>query len=70
MDKYERISYSIFGVLGLMYVVAMLVGFVAAFPWGLLGLALFIAIGTLFLKVLKERYGNKEDNYYAEKVDK
>ncbi len=70
MDKYEGISYSILGFLAFMYVIAMIVGFIAAFPWGLLGLALAIAVGVLFLKVIKERCENKEDDYYAKEVNK
>ena len=42
----------------------------AAFPYGLIGLALFAGVGLLLLKVLRERLRNKEDDYYADKVEK
>ncbi len=70
MDKYERVGYTIFGVIACLYVMAMVVGFFTILPYGLIGLALFVGIGVLLMKVLRERLNNKEDDYYANKVDK
>ncbi|MFL0803496.1 MAG: hypothetical protein K6L81_07235 [Agarilytica sp.] len=70
MDKYEGVGYTILGVIAFMYLIAMVAGFFAILPYGLVGLALLIAVGALLLKVFKERISNKEDDYYSKKVDK
>jgi hypothetical protein len=70
MDSYEKIAYSILGVLGVAWVLVMLVGVVAAFPFGLIALAALIAVGLLVIKVLKERFANREDDYYDKNVDR
>ena len=70
MDSYEKWGYSLLGLIAVIYLLAMLVGMIAAFPFGLIGLVLIAAIGILLVKVLKERLQNKEDDYYSKKVDK
>ena len=70
MDTFEKIAYSILGFLAACYVIAMIIGMMVAFPFGLIGLAAMIAIGLLFIKVLSERMKNKEDDYYDKKVEK
>ena len=70
MDAYEKWGYSLLGIIAIIYLLAMLVGMIAAFPFGLIGLILITAIGILLVKVLKERLQNKEDDYYSNKVDK
>ncbi len=70
MDKLERVGYLCLGLVALVYMLAMFVGMLAVFPFGLIGLVLLLGVGSLFFKVLKERAANKEDDYYAEKVDK
>ena len=70
MDSYEKIGYTLLGIVAALYILAMIVGMVAVFPYGLVGLIAITAIGVLFLKVLKERLQNKEDDYYSKKVDK
>ena len=70
MDSFEKIAYSILGVVAILYILAMFVGMMAAFPLGLIGLAALIAIGLLFIKVLSERLNNKEDDYYDKHVEK
>lgn len=70
MDTYEKVGFTCLGVLALLYVVALLTGIILAFPFGLLGLVALVGIGALLIKVLKERIGNKEDDYYAKNVDK
>ena len=49
---------------------AMVVGSIAAFPAGVIGLAALAAIGLLFVKVVRDRIANREDDYYTKKVDK
>lgn len=70
MDSYEKIGYTLLGIVAALYILAMIVGMVAVFPYGLVGLIVITAIGVLFIKVLKERLQNKEDDYYSKKVDK
>ena len=50
--------------------IAMFIGMIATFPYGLLGLVFVAAVGILMIKVLKERLRNKEDDYYNREVDK
>ena len=70
MDTYEKVGYTCLGVVAVLYALAMLVGIIAAFPFGLIGLLVVIGVGVLFVKVLKERLGNKEDDYYSKNVEK
>ena len=70
MDSYEKWGYSLLGIIAVVYLLAMLVGMIAAFPFGLFGLLLIAGIGILLVKVIKERLQNKEDDYYSNKVDK
>ena len=51
-------------------VIALFVGMIAVFPFGILGLVFIAALGILMIKVVKERLQNKEDDYYNKEVDK
>ena len=66
----ENIGYILLGVVAIAWFIALLVGMVAAFPFGIFGLLAILGFGFLFAKVIKERMGNKEDKYYSENVDK
>lgn len=68
MDKYEKIGFTCLSVLAVLYIVAIFAGIILAFPFGLLGLVALVGIGALVIKVVKERLGNKEDNYYSDNV--
>ena len=70
MDNYEKLGYTLLAIIAIIYLVAMLVGMIAVFPFGLLGLLLIAGIGVLLLKVIKERLRNKEDDYYYKEIDK
>ena len=70
MDSYEKWGYSLLGIIAVVYLLAMFVGMIATFPFGLIGLFLIAGIGILMIKVVKERLQNKEDDYYSSKVDK
>ncbi len=70
MDSYEKIGYLCLSLVALCYLVAMLFGVIAAFPFGLIALVGLMGVGFLFIKVIKERLVNKEDDYYANKVEK
>ena len=70
MDRYEKWGYSLLAIIMIVYMVAMFIGMIAAFPYGLLGLLFVAGLGILMVKVLKERMRNKEDDYYSREVDK
>ena len=70
MDNYEKWGYSLLSIIAVVYLIAMFVGMIAAFPFGLLGLILMAGIGVLLVKVVKERMRNKEDDYYSKEIDK
>ena len=66
----EKIAYIILLLVAIAWIFAVIIGMIAAFPVGLIGLVLLIAFGLLFIKVLKERFANKEDDYYEKNVEK
>ncbi|RLD78057.1 MAG: hypothetical protein DRJ10_10945 [Bacteroidetes bacterium] len=66
----ERIGYVLLSIVAAGWLVAILAGMIAAFPFGLIGLVVILGIGFLFAKVVKDRMGNKEDDYYSKNVDK
>jgi len=70
MDNYEKIAYVCLGAVAVLYLSAMVVGMIAAFPFGLIGLIALLGVGVLFVKVLKERFRNKDDDYYSKTVDR
>ena len=70
MDSYEKWGSSLLAIIVIIYMVAMFIGMIAAFPYGLLGLLFLAGLGILMVKVLKERMRSKEDDYYSREVDK
>ncbi len=70
MDGYEKIGYSILGTVALLWIVGMIAGAIAALPYGLVGLLVFVGVGALFIKVIRERLKNREDDYYSNNVDR
>ena len=66
----ERIGYILLSVVAAIWLMAILAGMIAAFPFGLIGLIVLAGIGFLFAKVIKDRINNKEDDYYSKNVDK
>ncbi len=70
MDGFEKVGYTCLALIALLYGLAMLAGIVSVFPFGVLGLIAVIGVGALFIKVLKERLGNAEDDHYSKTVDK
>lgn len=48
----------------------MIKGLIEAWPEGLVGFIVIFGLGFLFLKVVKDRLNNKEDDYYDKNVDK
>ena len=65
----EKTAYAILLLLAAVWLAAMVVGMVAAFPFGVLGLLGLLAVGLLLIKVLRERLANTDDDYYSKHVD-
>lgn len=68
MDIYEKIGYLSLGIVAVLYALAMVVGLIAAFPFGLIGFIVILGVGALLVKVLKERLASKEDDYYSKNI--
>ncbi len=66
----EKTAYAILLLLAAVWLAAMVVGMVAAFPFGVLGLLGLLAVGLLLIKVLRERLANTDDDYYSKHVDR
>ncbi|MCF6242795.1 MAG: hypothetical protein L3J74_15815 [Bacteroidales bacterium] len=66
----ERLGYILLSIIAVAWILGIIAGMVAAFPFGLIGLIVLAGIGFLFAKVVKDRINNKEDDYYSKNVDK
>jgi len=66
----EKIGYVLLLIVAGFWLIAMLVGMIAAFPVGIIGLLALLGIGFLFTKVVKDRIANEEDNHYSKTVEK
>ncbi len=64
----EKLGYLLIGSVALLWIIGMIAGMIAIFPWGVVGLAVLAGFGLLFAKVLKERLASREDDYYSENV--
>ena len=69
MDNLEKVAYALLGLVCLVYVIVMVAGLIAAFPWGIIGFVALAGIGLLLIKVIRERIGNTEDTYYSKNID-
>ena len=69
MTALEIIGYVLLGIVFCVYAVSIIIGLVAVFPWGILGLLAIGGIGLLLIKVIGERLRNSEDTYYSKNVD-
>lgn len=66
----EKTVYVVLGTLAVAYLLAVVAGMIAVWPWGLIGLLAIGAVGALFVKALHDRLNNAEDDYYSRNVDK
>jgi len=66
----EKLGYAVLLVVLIAWIVILIVGLLDAIPEGVIGLAAIFGIGVLFLKVLRDRLRNKEDDYYSKNVKK
>ncbi len=66
----EYLGYILLGIVAVVWLVVVIIGIVAAFPYGIIGFVALAGFGLLFAKVVKDRMENKEDDYYSKNVDK
>ena len=66
----ENIGYILLGIVAVIWIIAVIIGVIVAFPFGLIGLLAILGFGFLFAKVIKDRLENKEDDHYSETVEK
>lgn len=64
----ENLGYILIGSVFILWILGMIAGMVAIYPFGLVGLIVLTGFGLLFTKVAKERMANKEDDYYNDNV--
>jgi hypothetical protein len=65
----EYIGYVFLVIVALIWIIALFIGLIAAFPYGIIGLIAIIGLGFLFAKVIKDRLENKEDDHYSDNVE-
>lgn len=65
----ERVAYVLLLLLASLWLGAVITGMITTIPAGIFGLLTILAFGILFIKVLKERLNNKEDDHYDKNVD-
>jgi hypothetical protein len=67
--KMEKVGYVLLGIVAVAWLILILVGLIAAWPFGIFGFVVLTGLGFLFAQVVKERIENKEDDYYSKNVD-
>jgi peptidoglycan/LPS O-acetylase OafA/YrhL len=66
----EKLGLGLLVLLAAGWLVAVVAGMIAALPYGIPGLVLLFAIGVLLVKVVRDRLGSEEDDYYSKNVEK
>lgn len=66
----EYLGYILLAIVAVVWFIVVLIGIVAAFPYGLIGFVALGGIGLLFAKVVKDRLESEEDDYYSKNVEK
>ena len=66
----EKLGYILLVIALLAWTYLLVVGLIAAFPVGIIGFIAIAGVGFLFIKVVKDRLNNKEDDYYDKNVKK
>ena len=66
----EYIGYALLAIVALIWIIALFIGLIAAFPYGIIGLIAILGLGFLFAKVIRDRLKNTEDDHYADNVEK
>ena len=58
----EYIGYFLLAIVVVVWIIAMIVGMIVAFPFGLIGLVAILGVGLLLIKVI--------DDHYSQNVEK
>ena len=66
----EKLGYFLITGFYVVLIVLTLQGIEEFYPEGLVLLLIYSGLFILFIKVLKERLGNKEDDYYSKEIHK
>lgn len=66
----EKIGYILLIIVAGCWFIAMLVGLIAAFPVGIIGLVAIVGFGLLFIKAFKERLAAKKEDRYSKDIEK
>lgn len=66
----DKLALALIVVGGTVYLGVILLGMIALFPWGLVGLVVIGVVGFIFIQVLRQRLNNAEDDYYERTIDK
>ncbi len=66
----ERLGYLFLIVALIVWVYLLIKGLIMIFPEGIIGFIAITGLGFLFIKVVKDRINNKEDDYYDKNVEK
>ncbi len=66
----EVIGYILISIVVFAWIIAMFIGIIHSFPYGIIGLIAITGFGLLFIKVMKERLSSQEDRYYSKNIEK
>ena len=66
----EKLGYFLITAFYVVLIVLTLQDIEKFYPEGLILILIYSGLFILFIKVLKERLGNKEDDYYSKEVHK
>ncbi len=69
MDALEIVGYASLGVLVLLLVATFFAGLSLSLPGMIVGVLALVGLGSLVLKVFRDRMGNAEDDHYSNTVD-
>ncbi len=68
--KMERIAYSILIIVAIAWIIAWMVGMFQNMWIGIIGLAMLVGLGLLFIKVLHDRMKSSKEDRYSREVEK
>jgi uncharacterized membrane protein YesL len=68
--KIEILALALVVIFALLWLGTVLTGLIANVPYGVLGLIPAAILLALLVEVIRQRFANKEDDYYAKHVDK
>jgi len=66
----EKTAYVILTIAAFAWIIAIVIGLIATFPVGLVGLVVLFAFGLLFAKAFKDRIANSKGDRYSRDVEK